>query len=71
MRNPLDERSQLTAEFGPFIIALLVLAGLGLVIAAINVLDLFTAPRAAKTAHHGHEHRPGRDAAAFVLADRG
>lgn len=43
VRNPLDERSQLTAEFGPFIIALLVLAGLGLVIAAINVLNLFTA----------------------------
>ncbi len=42
-RNPQDERAQVTGQLGPFVVALLTLAGLGLVIAAVNVLNLFTA----------------------------
>lgn len=43
VRSPLAAREMLTGELGPFVVALLVLAGLGLVIAAVNVLNLFTA----------------------------
>lgn len=43
VRNPLEQRGAAMQEFGPAVIALLVLAGLGLIIAAVNVLNLFTA----------------------------
>lgn len=42
-RNPLDERERMHGQFGAAVIALMVLAGLGLIIAAVNVLNLFTA----------------------------
>lgn len=43
VRNPLDERATALAEFRSGVAALLAGTGLGLVIAAINVLNLFTA----------------------------
>lgn len=43
VQNPVEQRGAATAELGPIIVALLVLAGLGLIIAAVNVLNLFTA----------------------------
>jgi len=42
-RNPLDERAEALGQLGSIVTALLVLAGLGLFIAAVNVLNLFTA----------------------------
>lgn len=43
LRNPQAEREAEMGAFTPGVIALLILAGLGLIIAAVNVLNLFTA----------------------------
>ena len=70
VRSPLAAGEMLTGELGPFVVALLVLAGLGLVIAAVNVLNLFTAVVLRRQRITGMSVALGRPST-FVLANRG